>query len=254
MNTVCLRIIARLKSLLMQNQTHRLACVKIESPYDCILIWSPKMCQPVVAQRLGLRKCPPPHHTHVHTEMIVTVASLWFVILFTTGARRIQAFPRGVKGACTSHGSKVKNSQIGFLVKSASFWQFSIMHSAPRNSTPVAWNPAYPSVHVLYVRSRVNSAQNQLGPNQVGPKPTRPKTKSAQNQLGPKPTRPKIHRPWITRSFSSLLLLLLLPLFFSFLFSFSSSSFFFFHHLYYHWEFISLKGVSIQKNWKSVAL
>ena len=63
--------------------------------------------------------------------------------------------------------------------------------------------------------SWVNSAQNQLGPNQVGPKPTRPKTKSAQNQLGPKLTR-----PWITGlSFFSLLLF---PLFF-----------FFFHRLYY---------------------
>ena len=37
-------------------------------------------------------------------------------------------------------------------------------------------------------RFRVNSAQNQLGPNQVGPKPTRPKTKfknQAQKSLGP---------------------------------------------------------------------
>ena len=67
--------------------------------------------------------------------------------------------------------------------------------------------------------SRVNSAQNQLGPNQVGPKPTRPKTKSAQNQLGPKPSRPKTNSalPWITRSFSSLLLF---PLFFFFFFLF----------------------------------
>ena len=72
-------------------------------------------------------------------------------------------------------------------------------------------------VPVKFKRSRVNSAQNQLGPNQVGPKPTRPKTNSAQNQLGPKLTR-----PWITRSFYSILL-----------FSSSSFFFFFFHHLYY---------------------
>ena len=86
-----------------------------------------------------------------------------------------------------------------------------------------------------FLCSRVNSAQNQLGPNQVGPKPTRPKTKSAQNQLGPKLIGPGLGDPS--------------PLFFSFLFSFSSPSFFFFFHpLYYHWEFISLKGVSIQKN------
>ena len=85
----------------------------------------------------------------------------------------------------------------------------------------------------------MNSAQNQLGPNQVGPKPTRPKTKSAQNQLGPKLIGLGLGDPS--------------PLFFSFLFSFSSSFFFFFHPLYYHWELISLKGVSIQKNYKSGA-
>ena len=62
---------------------------------------------------------------------------------------------------------------------------------------------------------KTNSAQNQ-----VGPKPTRPKTKSAQNQVGPKPTRPcpGLRDPS--------------PLFFSFLFS-SSFFFFFFHRLYY---------------------
>ena len=84
-------------------------------------------------------------------------------------------------------------------------------------------------------RSRVNSAQNQLGPNQVGPKPSRPKTNSAQNQLGPKLTRPcpGLRDP-------------------STLFFFSRSLFFFFFFLFLllssfvlwlPWEFISLKGV-----------
>ena len=79
-----------------------------------------------------------------------------------------------------------------------------------------------------FYRSRVNSAQNQLGPNQVGPKPTRPKTKSAQNQLGPKPTRPcpGLRDP---------------SLFFSFLFSSS------FIVCIMPWEFISLI-VSWSKN------
>ena len=73
------------------------------------------------------------------------------------------------------------------------------------------------------------------------PKTNSAQTKSAQNQLGPKLIGPGLGDPS--------------PLFFSFLFSFSSSSFFFFFHpLYYHWEFISLKGVSIQKIWKSGAL
>ena len=90
-------------------------------------------------------------------------------------------------------------------------------------------------------RPKTNSAQPKSAQNQLGPKPSRPKTNSAQNQLGPKLIGPGLGDPS--------------PLFFSFLFSFSSSSFFFFFHpLYYHWEFISLKGVSIQKIWKSGAL
>ena len=78
--------------------------------------------------------------------------------------------------------------------------------------------------------SRVNSAQNQLGPNQVGPKPTRPKTKSAQTQLGPALDYEIL---LLSSSLTSFLLL-----------SFSSS----FIVCIMPWEFISLKEVSWSKN------
>ena len=71
----------------------------------------------------------------------------------------------------------------------------------------------YMYIHRTQLSEHLAQAASTVGrlSSQLGPKPTRPKTKSAQNQLGPKLTRPRT-----TRSFSSLLL-----------FS-SSSSFFFF--------------------------
>ena len=86
---------------------------------------------------------------------------------------------------------------------------------------------------------------SHLGSNLTRPKPSRPKTDSAQNQVGPKPTGPKTHSALdyeiflLSSSLSSFLFLLL---------SFSSSSSIV---CIMHWELISLKEVSIQKDWKS---
>ena len=88
---------------------------------------------------------------------------------------------------------------------------------------------------------------SHLGSNPTRPKPSRPKTDSAQNQVGPKPTRPKTHSALdyeiflLSSSLSSFLFLLL---------SFSSSSSSSIVCIM-HWELISLKEVSIQKDWKS---
>ena len=79
------------------------------------------------------------------------------------------------------------------------------------------------------------SGSSHLGPKQTRPKPSRPKINSAQNSLGPG-----------LRDISSL---------FSFLFLFLLLSFFSSSIVcIMYWELISLKEVSIQKNWKSGAL
>ena len=73
------------------------------------------------------------------------------------------------------------------------------------------------------------------------PKTNSAQTNSAQNQVGPKPSRPKTNSALDYEIFLLPGLRDLSPLFFSFLFSFSSSSIV----CIIYWEFISLKVLSI---------